>query len=356
MLLSLLRTALTGVASECSCTPEEWRKVYASAVKQSVVGVAYQGILLLPESKRPPRDLLLLWARSAEMIRGLNLLQNNYAALLTEKFKAAGFRSAVLKGQANSRLYPNAGTRQCGDVDIWVEGGRKRIESMLLDLKLLPKKDDSTSKHHIHLPRNSDGIIAEVHFKPASGIPFRNGKLQKFLNEEILKAELVPEGFYAPSIKFALVMQMAHLQQHFLGGGLGLRQYMDYFVLLHHSTEKDREEVSKIIKSLYMGYNCAAVMWVLHAAFGLERELMLCEPDAKRGKRLLLLALTGGNFGRYSSSKKPCNVFVRWFRDRLRALSWLTFDPINAIFRELWYWKSTISLIPRRIKRRKIAL
>jgi len=356
LLKSLLRAALTGIVPECSCSKDEWRDVYASAVKQSVVGLAYQGIRLLPPSKRPPREILMQWARRAEVIQGQNRLLNETSARLTAEFSAAGFRSAVLKGQANARLYPDPFCRQCGDIDIWVEGGRERVESLLLDLKLIPKKEFQVARHHIHLPRNSDGVVVEVHFKPASGIPFRNNKLQKLLNEEILKAELVPEGFYAPSIKFALVMQLSHLQQHFLSSGLGFRQYADYFVLLRHSSEKDRSEVTKIIHSLGMGYACAAVMWVLGEVFGLERELMLCAPDAKRGKRLLSLALSGGNFGKFALVGKRRNVFVRWFKDRLRALSWIPFDPFNAIFKELRYWRATISLIPLRIKRRKIAL
>ena len=33
------------------------------------------------------------------------------------------YQTAILKGQANARLYPDKHARQPGDVDIWVEGG-----------------------------------------------------------------------------------------------------------------------------------------------------------------------------------------------------------------------------------------
>ena len=81
-----------------------------------------------------------------------------------------------------------------------------------------------------------------------------------------------------------------------------------------------RREVSGVMKSLGMLHACSAVMWVLQQVLGLERDLMLCEPCAWRGRRLLHLALVGGNFGKYR--QKPRNVFVRWFRDRKLALSW----------------------------------
>ena len=108
---------------------------------------------------------------------------------------------------------------------------------------------------------------------------------------------MVPEGFYSPSILFALVMQLVHIQHHFLVGGLGLRQYMDYMVLLRHSTESERKSVMAVMNQLFMGRACGAVMWVLQEVFGLDRNLMLCEPCRWRGERLLKLALDGGNDG-----------------------------------------------------------
>lgn len=362
LLFELLRFALdtTGKLQGLEEAPseEEWKAVYNLARRQSVLGVAFSGIKKLPENIRPARALLLRWSLDAEAIAGKNVLMNQEATRLTQVFECAGRKNAVLKGQANARLYPDACSRQPGDIDLWVEGGRDGVSKLLYELNLLnaDTDDHAYSRHHIHLPANKDGIIVEVHFKPASGIPFRNGALQKFLNEEIRKAEKVPEGFYSPSIKFALVMQMAHLQQHFYAGGLGLRQYADYLMLLRHSTESDRNAAIAIMKHLSMMRACGAVMWVLQEVFGLEREWMLCAPDCKRGERLLKVALAGGNFGQYKTVPKPKNVFVRWFKDRMQAITWLAFDPVNAIFKELKYWRATISLIPRRIKRRKIAL
>lgn len=360
LLFELLRFALdtTGKLQGLEEAPseEEWKAVYNLARRQSVLGVAFSGIKKLPEKYRPARALLLRWSLDAEAIAGKNVLMNQEAARLTQVFECAGRKNAVLKGQANARLYPDVYARQPGDIDLWVEGGRDSVQTLLLDLKLMAEKEESSAQHHIHLPANKDGIVVEVHFKPASGIPFRNGALQKFLNEEIRKAEMVPEGFYSPSIKFALVMQMAHLQQHFYSGGLGFRQYTDYLMLLRHSTEGDRNAAVDVMKNLSMMRACGAVMWLLQEVFGLKRDLMLCAPDCKRGERLLKLALSGGNFGQYKAVPKPKNVFVRWFKDRMQAITWLTFDPVNAVFKELKYWRATISLIPLRIKRRRIAL
>lgn len=360
MLFEILRLALNN-SGECSAlisapSAEQWKKVYTLAKQQSVLGVAFAGIEKLPKESRPPMQLLMRWATEVEAIRGMNALMNKEAARLTRLFTDAGRKNAVLKGQANARLYPDPWLRQSGDIDIWVEGGRDSINKMLVKMGLLSEKDLEYGRfwHHAHLERTKDGIMAEVHYRPASGNPYKSQELQDFLNSEILNAELVPEGFYAPSIKFALVMQLSHLQQHFYSGGLGLRQYIDYYILLKSSTAEVRREVSSVMKRLGMFHACSAVMWVLQQVLGLDRDLMLCEPCAWRGRRLLRLALVGGNFGKYR--QKPRNVFVRWLRDRRQALSWLPFDPMNAIFKELKYWRATFYLMPLRVKRRRIGL
>ena len=336
---------------------EEWRKIYEEAKRQSVLDVVFNVVGKLPKEELPPKPLLMCWAAHAEATMDMNKRVNKEAARLTEIFRNEGRRTAVLKGAANARLYPDPFSRQCGDIDLWIEGGRKSVEKLLLDLNLQPELEGNSAPHHVHLPENADGIVVEAHFKPASGIPFKDRAFQNYLNKEIVNAELVPEGFYAPSIKFALVMQLAHLQQHFYSGGLGLRHYMDYFILLQHSSESDRKEAVAVMKSLYMGKMCGAVMWVLSEIFGLKPELMLYAPDEWRGKKLLNLAMESGNFGQYAlKPRNRRNAFVRWFNDRLNRLRMIPFDPINVIFKEIKYWKLTISLIPLRIKRRRIAL
>ena len=153
------------------------------------------------------------WAAHAEATRDMNKRMNAEAARLTEIFSKEGRHTAVLKGAANARLYPDPLSRQCGDIDFWVDGGFKSVEDLLLKLKFIPEHEETSCRHHIHMPKNKDGVTVEIHYRPASGNPYKNGELQKYLNKEILNSELVPEGFYSPTIKFALVMQLSHLQQ-----------------------------------------------------------------------------------------------------------------------------------------------
>ena len=337
-------------------TETEWMSLLLVAKQQAVLGIAYKAISLLPAGQRPPRVLSIRLSMLAESVRGRNIQMNQEAARYTQLFAKQGFQCVILKGQANARLYPDPLSRQAGDIDIWIPDEFDRVKQLLLDLGLFSKLQNAHKfSHHIGF-RNENGIEIEVHHRPVD-VPFRNADFQNVLLAEFENSMLTPEGFYAPSIRCALLMQLVHLYKHCRSDGVGLRHYMDYFVLLTHSTEADREYVWANIKRFKLTRACAAIMWVLGEVFELKSKVMLCAPDEKRGKRLYKQAFEGGNFGRHTpGAKKKRTPLKRWLNERMNALRWLSFDPLNTILGEIHYWNFAFSLLPKRIKQRKLFL
>lgn len=375
MLLTLLRSALTGVEPECSCSPDEWAEVYASAVKQCVVGLAYQGVCRLPASKCPPRAILMRWAKNAEAIKGHNQLLNDISARLTATFAAEGFCSAILKGPANARLYPYRLARQCGDIDIWVEGGRQKVIDLLQRLGLfkvppkiswfdykayresLRENISVSTPHHIHLKQTIDGIMIEVHFKPSSGIfnPIANKRLQRLLEQEIEKSEKVAEGFCVPSVKFALVMQLSHIQHHFFTDGIGLKQLVDYYVLLQQASDDERADVSALLPRFGMYRTAAALMGLLKNIFGLEKQKMLCTPNYKSGERFLRDVLNGGVFGCVAERKKH-GFLMEWISYMFLPFQLFWLDPIEVFWSVVAKWIGFLRSISIRLRARKLVV
>lgn len=351
----LLRIACGREESFPKITDEEWRFVYEESSRQMLLGVIYQALCKLPAGLRPSMKMMLQWAGGAESIKGLNKLLNSEAARYTQLFSEAGRRSVILKGQANARLYPDPFSRQPGDIDIWMEGGRKSVLQLLEKMGLW--RNEPVSPHHAHLSKNADGVMVEVHFIPSSGNynPLSNRRLQKYLSDNLENLEFAPEGFYVPSIRFALAMQLSHIQRHFLGYGVGLRQLMDYYFLLKKSTGDDREEIAAHLKSLGLAHIAGAVMWILQTVFGLERERMLCEPDEYRGQWLLKAVMNGGNFGRYGIKDKRTFV-TKWLEDRIFVFCRLRFDFWEVFWNFLRYWPAFVGTIPSRVKKRRFAL
>lgn len=349
---SILRAALglsTGDVSKADIaklTPDDCMCLFQMAKKQTLLGVVYDGMKIMEVAI--PRELSLNWFMRVEAIRGYNNQMNSVAARLTSLFENQGCKSAVLKGQANARLYPNPEARQPGDIDIWVSGGKASVLKMLKKLGVM--KNATVSDIHAHLAKECFGLDVEVHFVPCgcNYNPFADSHMQKFLCDEIEKAELVPEGFCVPSIRFALVMQLSHIRRHFLGLGIGLRQLMDYFILIQNSTEEDREAVGKMLPCMGLVHIASAVMHVLHEVLGLEEGKMLCKPDIRRGEVLLREILDDGNFGARSSRAKG-SVYMWWFKNRLRILRLLRFDFVETLWLLVRYWGKFVFLIPTRI-------
>ena len=347
----LLRLSM-GLAQEypAETDAEAWRRLYETAVRQSLIGICYQGLCLLPDGKRPPVETALQWASEAESIRGMNDLLCQESARLTREFAEQGRRTVILKGQANARLYPDKYARQPGDIDIWVEGGKESV------LALLPNHPKA-SYHHVHLPANEKGVTVEVHFRPSSGNhnPITNRRLQRWLEKEILSATMVDEGFYVPSVRFALVMQLAHIQRHFLSSGVGLRQVCDYYWLLRHSTAEDRHFVTGVLRKFGLGHTAGALMWVLGEVLLLDKSLMLCEPDSRRGEWLLREMMAEGNFGQHAERQKY--GLLRWvYSGKLRHLRLMKFDFSEEFWLETKYWINILMTLPTRIKYRKLSL
>lgn len=315
--------------------------------RQSVLGLAYP-VVVEPAVQGLPKELCLKWFYQAEAIRALNQKNYELSRELTEKFSEQGARTAILKGQANSRLYSDKFVRQTGDVDLWVEGGRERVVDLLSRMGLL--ENVQFSKHEVTLPTSAFGIDVEVHFDCIYDCrnPFANRRLKRVLAEELQKNELVPEGFYVPTNKFALLMQLSHIRKHFIGLGVGLRQLVDYFVLLRSASVAERAEVSALLKPLGLAHFAAAVMWILSEKLGLQPDCLLCPPDARRGRVLLREVFADGNFGKFSERKRG-SVYLWWLRNRLRVFGLLRFDFAEVSWHLLKYWASFLGLMPERL-------
>jgi hypothetical protein len=362
---AFLRLAMTGEQFDAVPTAEEWSEFYQMAGIQSVTGVCFTAFPRLPKAQQPPVELMVRWMSEAEDIRRMNELQNQEAARLTRLFTEAGRRSAILKGQANARLYPDRLSRQVGDIDIWVEGGKKGVVALLMELGLVTELGSTSvdgkptaSYHHVHLRPTKDHIVVEVHFRPSSGNfnPFTNRRLQRWLEQEIASScQPVDEGFNVPSVRFALMMQLSHVQRHFLVVGIGLRQICDYYWLLKNSSEEDRLEVASHLSSFGLRYTASALMWVLHEVLHLDEDLMLCPPDSYRGEWMLREIMAGGNFGHHAGREKH-GTLRRVMAGRLRHLKLMRFDFWEEFWVEVNFCKAVITTLPTRIRYRTLSL
>ena len=213
----------------------DWKELYAIAKKQCLVGVLFDGIKKLPaEYVGMKKELLLQWMAESQMLEKANVRLNDAAIQVSEWFRKKGFRTCILKGQGNALMYPNPYSRTPGDIDIWVEGGDKRVISFVRSIS----PHEKACYHHIEFP-SYKGVEVEVHYRPSFLLCFwHDRKLQKYyerVKEEQFshRVMLGEQGEIAiPTAEFNLIFQLTHIFSHLMNEGIGLRQLVDYYYVL----------------------------------------------------------------------------------------------------------------------------
>ena len=213
----------------------DWKELYAIVQKQCLVGVLFDGIKKLPaEYVGMEKELLLQWMAESQMLEKANVRLNDAVIQVSEWFLKKGFRTCILKGQGNALMYPNPYSRTPGDIDIWVEGGDKRVISFVRSIS----PHEKACYHHIEFP-SYKGVEVEVHYRPSFLLCFwHNRKLQKYydrVKEEQFshRVMLGEQGEVAiPTVEFNLIFQLTHIFSHLMNEGIGLRQLVDYYYVL----------------------------------------------------------------------------------------------------------------------------
>ena len=221
----------------------DWRQLYNFASRQALLGFCFDGIERLTkefseELKQNPmgRDLLMTWMGAAQQIRRQNMKVNAVAGKLYSKFREDGLRCCILKGQGNALMYPNPYSRTPGDIDVWVNASREQITEYA---KKHFEIGDDIRFHH--LETSFDGVPVELHFFPGiMNNPIYNVRLQKWFkrNADLQCSNVVslPDGIgeiAIPTMAFNVIYQLTHLYHHFFDEGIGMRQTIDYFLVVN---------------------------------------------------------------------------------------------------------------------------
>ena len=323
----------------------DWKELYAIAKKQCLVGVLFDGIKKLPaDHVGMEKELLLQWMAESQMLEKANVRLNDAAIQVTEWFRKKGFRTCILKGQGNALMYPNPYSRTPGDIDIWVEGGDKRVISFVRSIS----PHEKACYHHIEFP-SYKGVEVEVHYRPSFLLCFwHNRKLLKYY--ESVKDEqfshrvmLGEQGEIAiPTAEFNLIFQLTHIFSHLMNEGIGLRQLVDYYFVLQHADIKDLTELQRNLKHFGLWKFAGAIMYIMHEVFGMPASRLIVPLNEKYGNFVLNEVLEAGNFGsydkrnRFGKSQLGHNL-QRVYRD-IRLIKYFPAEALSEPIFRVWHF------------------
>lgn len=306
---------------------KEWNEVLGLAKKQALVGIMFEGIERLPQEQWPPRNVVLQWAMMVESIKHRNRQTTEVCLRLTEVLDKDGFETCILKGQANHVYYDALNLehslgqlRICGDVDVWIWPKVKTQHPVKSIIDYCQSKKILLSLCHLHAEvKPVNGVPIEIHFRPLFlNAPWSNQCFLKLFKSAVFEIKEIDKCASIKKLRvdYDLIFQMNHIYRHLLDEGVGMRQILDFYVLLK-AYLRERQEPSGLMNvAVLMKHICdcgmkrfaSALMFVLQEVFGLEDEELLCPVSEKHGKFLMEEMMAAGNFGHYDERMKVLAV------------------------------------------------
>lgn len=367
LFFELLQISLdNGGAFSHTPTVKEWEEMYDEAERQAVTGILLQGIEKLPAEQRPSQEFLLQWIGIGQMIEQQNHLLDERCVDLLGRIQDAGLHGSILKGQGIALLYGEKlrALRQSGDIDVYANCG---IRKALAFAKSLGLKDVEWDYKHLHLNLWDDTEV-EMHYRVEVLLNlWKNRRLQKWFKEHqdavfgtskdaetsnrsrirelennILNTDDTnrTDGLATPTVEFNVFYILLHIYRHFLYEGVGMRQIVDYYMVLRtvHGSRFTVHDYVDAVSQFGMERFAKGLMWVMQEALGMSREWMLWEPDEKEGKYILDEVMAGGNFGHHD--QRLMHGVGKWNTvKQVCRHNWhlMSHYPVDVIWAPIWF-------------------
>lgn len=349
---------------------KEWNEIFGLAKKQALVGIMFEGVERLPQEQWPPRNVILQWAMVVESIKHRNRQTTDVCLRLTEVLGKDGFETCILKGQANHIYYDGLNSahtlghlRICGDVDAWIWPKEKTKHPVKSIIDYCQSKKILLSLCHLHAEvKPVNGVPVEIHFRPSFlNAPWSNLCFQKLFKSAVFENKEIDECGTIKKLRvdYDLIFQMNHIYRHLLDEGVGMRQVLDFYMLLKTYRKEslvrdelmDGSALKKHVKACGMGRFASALMYVLQKIFDMDGSELLCAPSEHHGSFLLDEMMLAGNFGHYDARMRTLEVkkgklsyqlqkALRRFKRNLRFLTSypgeVICEPIARVEHFLW--------------------
>ena len=359
----LIQTAIGRRERLSGCPTEvQWQEIYDICRKQALTGIGWHAIEKLPKEQRPHEELLFLWMGMAQKIVATNELVIDAARKVTKKLQRDGFDCCILKGAGNivyyndydnvnnnkrSTLHSTPYTlhsetglgmyRSAGDVDVWMipREGQDVIKYAKQAAKERGEKKPVVTYLHTNLPKYK-GIEVEAHFRPAyMNSPIFNRRTLKWQKENAGEQmrNMCELGFPIPTAEFNIVYQLSHIYRHLVYEGIGMRQLLDYYmIILRFNENKKTHNTIPTLKHLGLEKIAKGVMYIMQEIFSMKEGELICKPDKKVGEFLLNEIMTAGNFGKHDPRLNHSQSFFPRTWDIIKHESnMLRFFPEEAI-------------------------
>lgn len=306
---ALLRRALWGTGN-LPQRPFSWECVIYAFEQHAVLGVVADAIMSLPQAERPGMAIQMKVMRYVGTLAQLHHKFDKVACMISDTLTSQGLHPVMLKGQGLATLYPKQHTRSCGDIDVYLhpeefEQGTRLIYDLCGDERKVEITEPEIM-HHVSC--NYDEVHIEIHYRPGTTIYDSNRKeYEQWLAEEFRTTDSVlinGREIAVPHHHVNVIYVFCHLLRHFIGSGIGVRQFIDLMLLIQ-SKPIDRKALERDLLRFHLLEPWQIIGGVLVYQLGMREEDFPLW-NAKRAAYLqgenLRFILMGGNLGQLKRS------------------------------------------------------
>lgn len=314
LLFELLRCAMFGTNPASinfeELTYSDWREIYATAVKQGVLALAFEGVKRLPKESQPPFEIKIQWGYNVEYAARRYEARTQALQKLARILGRHGMDTMVIKGYGMSLYYPTPSHRHFGDIDIYLFD---RFDEAIQTLRNEGLKiDDSYYRHYEFL---FDGVNVECHrLFVETRINDVNERIEQELQALAAESghdEECPE-IRLPSPDFNALYLSRHSSWHFARESISLRDLCDWTLFLTRDASRiDTDAFMRRIRENRLEKFVSIMTDICCEHLGLQCTLPVAEHYPDLCKRVLDDILSFDNMLKYSKFKPLHKMAVK---------------------------------------------
>ncbi len=290
----------------------DWKAVFIEAIHQTVLPLALEAAMTLPEAVRPSEEQLGPFRDYAtrQAVKNERLMAEQDRLL--KAFAEQSIPCVILKGSSAAAPYPKPELRVLGDIDLLISRetlGRAGEAMTALGYR------QAACNEEFHLGFAGSAAYVELHFEASFFPESAAGKALRALMEGALTspdtATMSGYGFPALSPERQAVSLLIHMQRHMKALGIGLRHLCDFAMYLSRLAPGEWERA--VMPALQAGglLRFAQVMaktCVLHLGLPAASVPWCAGVRDRLCADLLALFLRSGNFGRKDPGGRASSV------------------------------------------------
>lgn len=212
---------------------DEWAQLFRMAHSQGVTGLFIDGVA--QGNVRPDNGLWDQWIVHLFCLEQANRYIAKRGEAWIKRLGDAGISASVFKGSSVGAWYPEPLHRSHGDIDVVINNGWDRLESVLAQEACEPYRSDEDEI----ILEEQNGLLVEFHRRwEYLYNPWTNRRLQQWCR-----------GAKPEDMELYLVCLILHIQRHFLTYGIGLKQVCDVAVMWRRAS-LDRHRVAFLLQRL----------------------------------------------------------------------------------------------------------